>query len=123
MKWQKKHTKNKMGEIQEITKEIIKFRDKRNWNQFHNTKDLALAISIEVAELNELFLWKDKKESEKVDIEKIKEELADVLTFSFLLAYKHKIKIKEIILKKLKKNDEKYPVNKAKNSSLKYTEL
>ncbi len=112
-----------MTEIQEITNELIKFRDERDWQQFHDSKNLATAISIEAAELNELFLWKTVADSEKVDSSKIKEELADILAFSFLLANKHGFNIKEIMLDKIRRNGEKYPVDKAKGTSKKYNEL
>lgn len=112
-----------MSEIKAITDALIKFRDERNWEQFHDSKNLATAISIEAAELNELFLWKDLKDSEKVDKEKIKEELADILAFAFLLANKHKMDVKKIVLDKIKKNGVKYPVSKAKGTSKKYNEL
>lgn len=112
-----------MDNLQKITKELISFRDARDWEQFHDTKNLAVAISIEAAELNELFLWKTIEESEKVSIEKIKEELADVLAFSLLLAEKHNLNIFDIIHDKIQKNNEKYPVDKAKGTAKKYTEL
>ena len=112
-----------MDDISEITKALIKFRDERDWEQFHDSKNLAAAISIEAAELNELFLWKDVKESEKVDKEKIKEELADVLAFSLLLANKHGFDMKKIVLDKIKRNGEKYPVSKAKGTAKKYNDL
>jgi NTP pyrophosphatase (non-canonical NTP hydrolase) len=112
-----------MNDIQMLIDELIKFRDARNWNQFHNTKDLALALSIEAAELNELFLWKTNEESELVDSNKLKEELADVLTFSLLLAGKHGFDVKEIVLEKIRKNGEKYPVEKSKGTAKKYNEL
>jgi NTP pyrophosphatase (non-canonical NTP hydrolase) len=112
-----------MNDIQMLIDELIKFRDARNWSQFHNTKDLALAISIEAAELNELFLWKTNEESELVDRNKLKEELADVLAFSLLLAGKHGFDVKEIVLEKIRKNNEKYPVEKAKGTARKYNEL
>jgi NTP pyrophosphatase (non-canonical NTP hydrolase) len=112
-----------MNDIQILTDELVKFRDERNWLQFHNTKDLALAISIEAAELNELFLWKTSEESELVDMNRLKEELADVLAFSLLLAGKHGFDVKEIVLEKIKKNGEKYPVEKAKGTAKKYDEL
>ena len=82
-----------------------------------------MAISIEASELNELFLWKEKPESENVSVEKIKEELADILAFAFLLANKHELDPFQIIAEKIKKNSEKYPVDKAKGKSNKYTEL
>ena len=95
-----------MTDIQILITELTKFRDERNWSQFHNTKDLALAISIEAAELNELFLWKTTEECELVDQNKLKEELADVFAFSLLLAGKHGFDVKEMVLEKIKKNGE-----------------
>jgi NTP pyrophosphatase (non-canonical NTP hydrolase) len=112
-----------MNDIQLLIDELAKFRDARHWEQFHNTKDLALAISIEAAELNELFLWKTTEQSELVDQNKLKEELADVLAFSLLLAGKHGFDVKEIVLEKIKKNGEKYPVEKSKGTAKKYDEL
>lgn len=112
-----------MNDIQILTDELVKFRDARHWDQFHNSKDLALAISIEAAELNELFLWKTTEESEKVDKNKLREELADVFAFALLLAGKHNLDVKEIVLEKIKKNGEKYPVEKSKGTAKKYNEL
>lgn len=112
-----------MSELDEVIKKLIKFRDERDWEQFHNSKDLALAISIETAELNELFLWKTAEESEKVDLKRLKEELADILSYAILLAEKHGLNPFEIIAEKIKINAEKYPVEKAKGTATKYTEL
>lgn len=112
-----------MTDIEEVMVELKKFRDERNWAQFHNSKDLALALSIEAAELNELFLWKSPEEINNIESIRISEELADVLTFALLLADKHKLDIKEIILEKIKKNARKYPVDKSRNKADKYTEL
>jgi NTP pyrophosphatase (non-canonical NTP hydrolase) len=112
-----------MSEIDEIIKELIKFRNDRDWEQFHDSKNLATAISIEASELNELFLWKTIEESEKVDKNRIKEELADILAFSLLLAEKHNFDIKEIVLEKIKRNGEKYPISKSKGTAKKYNEL
>jgi len=112
-----------MNEIDFLTFELAKFRDARHWEQFHNTKDLAIAISIEAAELNELFLWKTTEEAEKVDKNKIKEELADILAFTLLLAGKHGFDVKEMVIEKINKNNEKYPVEKAKGTAKKYNEL
>jgi NTP pyrophosphatase (non-canonical NTP hydrolase) len=109
-----------MSESEEITKALVKFRDERDWEQFHNPKDLALALSIESAELLELFLW---KKAEDANTEKVKEELADVFSFAFLLAEKYGFDVKEIVLNKIKTNGEKYPVEKAKGTSKKYNEL
>ena len=109
-----------MDSIKSITDEVVKFRNERDWEQFHNSKDLALAISIEASELNELFLWKDSEEANK---EKLKEELADVFTFALLLAHKQGLDVSQIILEKLKANALKYPVDKAKGNAKKYNEL
>ncbi len=98
----------------------MKFRNERDWAQFHNPKDLALAINVEAGELLELFLWKN---SENANTEKIKEELADVFAYAFLLAEKYNFDVKEIVLEKIAKNGEKYPVEKAKGTSKKYDEL
>lgn len=109
-----------MKDIEEITLELLKFRNERDWEQFHNPKDLALAINVEAGELLELFLWKN---SESVNTDKIKEELADVFAYAFLLAEKYKLDVKEIVLDKISKNGEKYPVEKAKGTAKKYDEL
>jgi NTP pyrophosphatase (non-canonical NTP hydrolase) len=106
--------------MEEIIQELIKFRNERNWEQFHNPKDLALAINIEAGELLEEFLWKKHEDANK---EKIKEELADVFAYAFLLAEKYDFDVKEIVLDKIKKNGEKYPIEKAKGTAKKYNEL
>jgi len=108
------------AEIREIIDLLTKFRDERNWQQFHNSKDLALALSIEAAELNELFLW---KKAEDVNVDKLKEELADVFIYAFLLANKHDLDVRDIVGNKIKINGEKYPPEKAKDSAKKYHEL
>lgn len=109
-----------MNDNKLITKVLLEFRNERDWEQFHNPKDLALAINVEAGELLELFLWKDAKDA---NIEKVKEELADVFAFAFLLAEKYNLDVKEIVLEKIKKNAEKYPVDKAKGKATKYNEL
>ena len=109
-----------MQETEEIIQALIKFRNERDWEQFHNPKDLALAISIEAGELLELFLWKNAEDANK---EKVKEELADIFSFAFLLAEKYEFDVKDIILEKIKTNEKKYPVEKAKGTSKKYDEL
>ncbi|MDO6598450.1 nucleotide pyrophosphohydrolase [Oceanihabitans sp. 2_MG-2023] len=106
--------------LNQTMESLIDFRDKRDWEQFHNSKDLALAISIEASELLEIFLWKD---NEDVDYDKLEEELADVLSYSLLLVNKHNLDINEIISKKIAKNNEKYPVSKAKGKATKYNKL
>jgi NTP pyrophosphatase (non-canonical NTP hydrolase) len=109
-----------MSDIDFITRELLTFRDARDWEQFHNPKDLALAISVEAGELLELFLWKD---ADAVKKEKVQEELADVLSFAFLMAEKYGLDIKEIMLEKIRVNGEKYPVDKSKGNARKYNEL
>ncbi|MBS1526142.1 MAG: nucleotide pyrophosphohydrolase [Bacteroidetes bacterium] len=109
-----------MSDWEKLQKILIEFRDARDWAQFHNGKDLALALSIEAGELNELFLW---KKPEDVNIEKLKEELADVIGYALLLAEKYQLDIGEIVTNKIKHNDEKYPVDRAKGSAKKYNEL
>ncbi len=106
--------------FQEIVDKLIEFRDERDWEQFHNAKDLALALNIESSELLELFLW---KRPEDADTEKIKEELADIFAYAFLISEKYGFDVKEIILDKIRKNGEKYPVDKSKGSATKYNEL
>ncbi len=108
------------NDIEELTAALLKFRDERDWAQFHNAKDLALALSIEAAELLEVFLWKN---SDQANIDSVKEELADVFTFAFLLADKYDLDVKRIVLEKLEKNALKYPVEKSKGSAKKYTEF
>ena len=103
-----------------LINELKKFRNERDWEQFHNSKDLAIALSIESNELLEQFLWKNADEA---NIEKIKEELADVFAYSLLLADKLDIDVEQIVLNKIKINDEKYPVDKSKGSAKKYNEL
>ncbi len=109
-----------MSDLEELRQAIVKFTQERDWDQFHNGKDLALALSIEAAELNEAFLWKDASE---VDVEKVKEELADIVNYSVLIADKYNLDIKQIVLDKIRRNAEKYPVEKAYGSAKKYNEL
>jgi NTP pyrophosphatase (non-canonical NTP hydrolase) len=112
-----------MDKYTKVIEELIQFRNERDWEQFHDSKNLALAISIEASELNELFLWKKDTEVENINPEKLKEELADVLSFAFLLAEKHNLDIFDIVSEKIKKNALKYPVEKAKGTAKKYNEL
>lgn len=112
-----------MDRYEEITRELLQFTEDRDWDQFHDSKNLALAISIEAAELNELFLWKKDTEAESVDKERLEEELADILSYALLLAEKHNMDIYDIIHRKIQRNAEKYPIEKAKGTAKKYTEL
>ncbi|WP_326983932.1 nucleotide pyrophosphohydrolase [Chryseobacterium sp. MYb264] len=109
-----------MKDLNLLIEKIVKFRDERDWDQFHNSKDLALALSIESSELLELFLWKN---NEDFKLDRLKEELADVLMYALLLAHKHNLNITEIIQEKMDKNAEKYPVDKSKGNATKYNEL
>ena len=109
-----------MNDIEEIIQELIKFRDERDWEQFHNPKDLALAINVEAAELLELFLWKN---AEDVSKERVQEELADVFAFAFLLAHKYGLDVKQTVFDKIKLNGDKYPADKARGTAKKYNEL
>ncbi|KIA96232.1 nucleotide pyrophosphohydrolase [Pedobacter kyungheensis] len=109
-----------MTDIQEMTDALIEFRDQRDWEQFHNAKDLALALNIEAAELLELYLWKSP---EQANPEKLREELADVIGYALLLAEKLGLDVKEIVMEKIRKNGIKYPVDKSKGNARKYNEL
>lgn len=100
------------------------FRDERDWSQFHDSKNLALALSIEAAELNELFLWKKSdQEVEAVNKERLAEELADVFAYAYLLAAKNELDVDEIVKAKVASNARKYPVDKAKGTARKYNQL
>ena len=99
------------------------FRDERNWRQFHNEKDLAISISLEASELLELFQWKTPEEVKETQLERIKEELADVLIYSYMMADNLQLDLDEIIEEKLIKNNLKYPVEKSAGVRKKYTEL
>lgn len=109
-----------MTEISKLTQKLIAFRDARDWKQFHNPKDLAVALSIESSELLEAFLWKSSLEASK---DKIKEELADVLSYAFLIANECGLDVYEIVSEKIEANNHKYPVEKFKGIAKKYTEL
>ena len=109
-----------------ILSKIIKFRNDRNWKQFHTVKDLCLGIGIEVSELQELFLWKNDREINnmiKEDSEEIGDEIADIYIFLSYLAHDLNIDLRQAVLNKLEKNENKYPVSKSKNSKLKYNQL
>ena len=101
---------------------VDQFRDERNWRQFHNEKDLALSITLEASELLEIFQWKTAAEGVE-NLDAIKDELADVLIYAYMLADNLNLDIDDIIERKLIKNKEKYPVEKSRNNNSKYTEL
>ena len=108
---------------QETIHEVLKFRDYRNCKQFHNPKDLAISISLEAAELLEVFQWSAEDIICEEKIDKIKEELADVVNYCILMADACNLDLDEIVRAKVKRNNEKYPVEKAYGSKEKYTEL
>lgn len=114
--------------IEELQKAVIGFRDRRNWKQFHDVKNLSMGLSVEAAELQELFLWKTPQEIETMigsDKERrmIGEELADVFVFLLYLGEATGIDLSDAVRNKLLVNEKKYPVEKSFNSSKKYTEL
>lgn len=108
---------------QETIKQVLKFRDDRNWKQFHNPKDLAVSISLEAAELLEVFQWSGSDTVCESKQEKIREELADVLNYCILMADVCGLDMDEIVQEKIKRNNANYPVEKAKDSAKKYDEL
>lgn len=108
------------NEIKQLIVEIEEFSKERDWDQFHNPKDIAIALSIEASELLEVFLWKNPEDAK---LEKVKEELADVLNYALMLAGKYDLDVPQIIREKITKNAEKYPVEKAKGVATKYNEL
>lgn len=108
------------NEIMQLITEIEEFSKERDWDQFHNPKDIAIALSIEASELLEVFLWKNPEDAK---LEKVKEELADVLNYALMMAGKYNLDVPQIIREKIAKNAEKYPVEKAKGVATKYNEL
>jgi NTP pyrophosphatase (non-canonical NTP hydrolase) len=115
-----------MNKVNEIIKKIISFRDARDWKQFHNPKDVSLSLVLEAGEVMEHFQWKDKKEIEeyiKKNKNDIGEELADVLYWILLMGHDLDIDVFDALDKKIKKDEEKYPVEKAKGRHTKYDKL
>ena len=115
-----------MKDIKDLTEVIIKFRKDREWEQFHNPKDLAISLSLEASEVLEHFQWKSKEEVEeyvKTHKEHIGEELADVFYWVLIMSHDIGIDIVEAFDKKMIKNTEKYSIEKAKGKHTKYTEL
>jgi NTP pyrophosphatase (non-canonical NTP hydrolase) len=109
--------------VSDLTSLVIKFRDERNWEQFHNLKDLALSLSLEASELLENFQWKSSQEALEENKDNIQDELADVLIYALLFANKLNLEIEDIIVEKIRKNNEKYPIEKAIGNKSKYTEF
>ena len=113
-----------MGDIAELTESILKFRDEREWKQFHTPRNLATALSIEAAELQELFLWDGEgEESSRSGTRKESSEIADILIYALLFCHETGIDPREAVRRKLEKNRQRYPVEKARGRSTKYTEF
>lgn len=108
---------------EKLTEKLIQFRNERDWEQFHDSKNLAVALSLEASELLELFLWtKDGKLPEGKN-DKLKEEVADIFAYLLLIAEKHELDLEQITLEKIAKNAAKYPAEKARGTARKYNEL
>ncbi|WP_223254507.1 nucleotide pyrophosphohydrolase [Bacillus sp. HNG] len=103
--------------------EIVDFRDERDWQKFHNPKDLAISLSLEASELLENFQWKKSEEAEEDKMDNIIDELADVVIYALLMSSELEINLEQAIKEKIRKNRQKYPVEKSFGSSKKYTDL
>jgi len=115
-----------MDKLEQLEKQFEDFVRDRDWEQFHSPKNVAMALSVEASEIVEIFQWMNGEDSYNLDddkIKRLKEEIGDVFLYLQLLAAKYDIDMIEVAEKKLTKNKEKYPVNKAKGSSKKYTEF
>lgn len=114
-----------MDNFERIKKALATFSREREWEQFHSPKNLAMALSVEVAEIVEHFQWLSEEEANTLSTEKrqaIAEEIADTQMYLLLLAEKLNVDIIESVNQKIAKNAEKYPIEKSKSSSKKYTE-
>lgn len=115
-----------MSDLTDLTAAALAFRDERDWQQFHNPKDLALSLSLEASELLEIFQWKQGAEIAQVAADKrerVAEELADVLCYTLLMAHETGVDLAAALHAKLQANAAKYPVDKSRGSHRKYTEL
>ncbi len=115
-----------MADLASIQQKIIAFRNERDWAQFHDPKNLAEALSIEAGELLENFLWKTTEQSRNLspeELKNIKEELADIFIFLTYLCEEYKIDLLKVVEKKIVLNETRYPIEKAKGSNKKYSEL
>lgn len=115
-----------MSDIKELTEKIKKFRDERDWKQFHNAKDVSLSLVLEATEVMEHFQWKNRKEIDeylKSHKDDVAEELADVLYWVLLMSSDLEVDIKEALEAKIEKNKKKYPINKARGKHTKYDQL
>jgi len=102
---------------------ILKFQEERKWKQYHEPKNLAISLVLEASELLELFQWTKNNKLPKNKQNQISDEIADVYYYLLLIAHETGVDIKKAFREKMKKNKQKYPVNKAKGSSKKYSEL
>lgn len=115
-----------ISDIEELTELVIKFRDERDWKQFHNPKDLALSLTLEATEVLEHFQWKNPEEvnkyikTNKADLE---DEIADVFKYLLIISNELGIDIKKATLKKMKKDNKNYPVKKSRGKHTKYNKL
>ena len=108
---------------EETIRRVLKFRDDRDWRQFHNPKDLAISMSLEAAELLEIFQWSGTELECSDKLDNVREELADVLSYCILMADVCGLDLDEIMNAKVDRNEAKYPVELARGSAAKYTEL
>jgi NTP pyrophosphatase (non-canonical NTP hydrolase) len=109
--------------FRDTEQKVIDFRNDRNWEQFHQIKDLLLGLNIEVSELQELFLWKSKEQQSEIKIENIRDEVADIAIYLIYICKHYNIDLLEAVNDKVAKNSIKYPVEKSRNSNKKYNEL
>jgi NTP pyrophosphatase (non-canonical NTP hydrolase) len=113
-------------DIKELQEKVIQFRDQRDWGKYHNPKDLAISLSLEAGELLEIFQWKNQDEVEAIKTDReqrqrVKEELGDIFIYALTMAHEFGFDPSEVILDKVKINEKKYPVEKAKGRADKYT--
>ncbi len=113
-------------DIKDLQKKVIEFRDRRDWAKYHNPKDLAISLSLETAELLEIFQWKsldevDALKANEMSLQQIEEEIGDILIYSLTLTYEYNLDPSEIILNKLYVNEKRYPADKVRGKSKKYT--
>jgi NTP pyrophosphatase (non-canonical NTP hydrolase) len=112
-----------VARMKHLQQKIIEFRDARNWKQFHTPKDLAISLSLEAGELLENFQWKSSEEAIETNLENIKDEIADVVIYALLLSHELGIDVEKAVIDKIKKNEQKYPIEKSFGTKKKYTEL
>lgn len=111
------------NKLKELQKEIIAFRDERDWAQFHKIKDLLLALNIEVSELQDEFLWKNENEINQVKKENIEDEIADIFIYLNYICHEFGIDLENSVRNKIEKNGKKYPIEKSRGSHKKYRDL